>query len=229
MPDRVTSTLTTAGGQPARILAPAEPTGKLVIYVHAYGETQDAIVGHTAKVPLVNALLDAGYTVAASGSGGNAWGNPTALRAQRALYAAVPRQLKRHGVYLWGQSMGGSAALLVVDKLPDVRAWAGIYPACNVRAVRRAGRFTESIDAAYPDRSLLARRSPALPRHIEGLPMLFWASPDDTVVSTARNTTLCARKARAAGASVSVITTKGEHGDASNFDAARLVRFFDSA
>jgi fermentation-respiration switch protein FrsA (DUF1100 family) len=225
----VSDTLTSAGGQPVRILVPAQPSGRLVIYVHAYGEDQDAIVGRTAKVPLVAALLDAGYTVAASRSGGNAWGNPRALRAQRALYHAVPRTLKRRGVYLWGQSMGGSTALLAVDELPKVRAWAGVYPACNVRAVRRGGLFTESIDKAYPRRSLLASRSPALPRRLDGLPMLFWASPDDSVVRTADNTTLCARKAERAGAKVRVITTVGDHGDPSNFDAATLVRFFDSA
>lgn len=224
-----TSTVVRAGGQPARIVTPAVPNGRLVIYVHSYGETQDAIVGRTAKAPLVTALVAAGYTVAASGSGGNAWGNPTALRSQRALYDAVPAASKSGGVYLWGQSMGGSASLLAVDVLPDVRAWVGIYPACNVGAVRRAGRFAESIDAAYPDRTLLASRSPALPRHLAGLPMLFWASPDDTVVATADNTTLCARDAKAAGADVRVITTVGDHGDASNFDAAELLAFFDGA
>jgi hypothetical protein len=59
--------------------------------------------------------------------------------------------------------------------------------------------------------------------------MMFWASPQDETVPKATNTDLCAARARAEGATVTVIRTRGEHGDRSDFDGPRLLEFFDAA
>lgn len=126
---------------------------------------------------------------------------------------------------LIGESMGGLASLQLANRLPHVKAWVGIYPVCNLA----------TMTARYPDTALAwpggtaDRLSPVDLSAMRGLKMMFFASPGDTVVPKATNTDRCAARATAAGASVQVVETTGEHGDKSTFQPALVVSFLDAA
>jgi len=132
-------------------------------------------------------------------------------------------------VFLVAESMGGlAAARLVSDRRIDgLRAYAGIYPLCDLGSVY--DDFRESVDAAY---------GAAVPQALAGLspvpldggvPVLFWASPDDTTVDKERNADVCAAQVAADDGSAVVVETEGKHLDPSNFDLATLLDFFESS
>lgn len=212
------------------IVSPVTPNGRLVIYVHGSSELGNAFT-QGIKLPMTETLLAAGYTVAGHDAGGNNWGNAASVDAQVDLYNAVPGAQKAAGVYLWGQSMGGLASLEAIDRLPNVKAWAGIYPVCNLQAEYDHPDLAGFIAQAYPTGlgSALATLSPVAPVRLGGLPMIFWHSPADTVVPKVSNTDLCAAQYAAAGAVTTVVSTVGDHGDPSNFDGPALLAFFNAA
>ncbi|HEU4974124.1 MAG TPA: hypothetical protein VFT50_03480 [Baekduia sp.] len=214
------------GGQRAVVATPRTPTDKVVVVAHGAG--RDAVTMMADIPTIAGALLAHGYTVVTSDAHGNNWGSP----AGRRDYAAVAQEMRRRGldrVYVLARSMGGLATLAAMRQIHPL-AWAGIYPACNLRSL---SRFREGISRAYgvPWRRLeRARRlSPIRPQGVAGMPMIFWASSHDTVVRKAANTDRCAAAARRAGAHVTVVTTRGDHGDPSNVDPPRLTAFFDAA
>jgi hypothetical protein len=122
--------------------------------------------------------------------------------------------------------MGGLAASRLIhdERIPGLRAYAGIYPLCDLSSVHEG--FAASIEETYGEEveDALAALSPA-PLTAE-VPVLFWASPDDTLVAKERNADVCAAQVTEQGGDAEVIETEGEHGDSSNFDAARLLEFF---
>lgn len=214
------------GGQPAIVATPRAATRKVVVVAHGYRRDAWTMLAHMPR--LAGALLAHGYTVVTSDAHGNAWGNP----ASRRDYVRLAREMRRRGmdrVYVLARSMGGLATLRAMRRIHPV-AWAGIYPACNLASL---WRFRARIARAYrlPWWRVvgLRRMSPIRPRGVAGMPMIFWASDDDTVVDKGLNTDRCAAAARRAGADVTVVPTRGEHGDPSNFRPRRLAAFFDAA
>lgn len=59
-------------------------------------------------------------------------------------------------------------------------------------------------------------------------PIQIWASYSDHAVVRSLNEDLFALAVRAAGGSVTIHTSTGEHGDASNFDAPAVISFFSA-
>jgi hypothetical protein len=221
-------------GQPAVLITPDPPTSRVVLYTHGSGETVETIFRDPAKQPLWRALLRAGYALAATDAHGDNWGNPASERDT----VALARELRRRGLPdldVVALSMGGFDGLALLEHDAAVKAWAGIFPACDLRAVYRVGLYPGQIRRAYglsasdPVDAVLRGRSPVAVRPRAGLPMHFWASPQDRVIPKRSNTDACAALARRAGAQVEVTTTRGDHGDASNYDPAAVVRLFDSA
>jgi hypothetical protein len=219
------------GGQAAVLWSPRQSNGRLVTYVHgAEGTARSPIDGPSAGLTrLVAGLVAAGYTVVSSDAHGNAWGNDASVADYRELIAAAQARTGTTAVYVLAESMGGLAgAQLVTDDPPKgLRAYAGIFPVCDLSSVY--ARYQPQIEAAYGEGTYeaLVTRSPVPFRtHV---PVLMWASPTDTVVDKAANADVCAADAHAAGAPVRVIRTVGDHGDASNYDLDRLLEFFDSA
>jgi hypothetical protein len=206
-------------GSSTVIATPTEPNGRAVLYVHGVGEDHRSILTSPMLSPLANALLEAGYTVAASNGAGNAWGNLADLQAHAALAAAL--QGRGLALYVLAQSMGGVAATQLIDVVRP-QAWAGIFPVCDVSSVHRLDRYAASIDAAWPQ----GAPGPVRAQNVQGLRMIFWHSPQDTQVPKAENTDVCAAQARLAGADVEVVETTGDHGDPSNFDPDRLLAAF---
>ena len=221
----------TVRGQPAVLFVPTEKTPKVVVYTHGSGERVENIFRDPKKEPVFNTLLNAGYAVATTDAHGDNWGSAASERDQLALV----RALRRRGlgeVYVLALSMGGFNGLALLDDVP-VKAWAGIFPACDLRSVYELGLYPGQIRTAY-DRTgprlgdAMARRSPVGFDPPDGLPMRFWASPDDRVIPKRENTDRCAALARERGARVEVTTTTGDHGDPSNYDAGAVLRLFES-
>lgn len=221
-------------GQPSVLITPDPATGRVVLYTHGSGETVDTIFRDPAKRALWRALLRAGYALAASDAHGDNWGNPASERDT----VTLARKLRARGLrdlYVLALSMGGFNGLQLLEHDGAVKAWAGIFPACDLRAVYRVGLYPDQIRRAYglgPDEPVdaaLRGRSPTAVRPRPGLPMRFWASLGDRVIPKRSNTDACAALARRAGARVEVTTTRGDHGDASDYDPRGVVELFDSA
>lgn len=219
-------------GQPAFVYMPGRPTRKVVIYTHGAGERIDNAFDDRRKEPILRALLDAGYALAMTNAHGDNWGTAASERDQLALVADL-RERGLRDVYVLALSMGGFNGLQLLDRVP-VKAWAGIFPACDLGSVYALGLYRGQIRDAY-DRTgrrlgdLIARRSPVDFDPPDGLPMRFWASPGDRVIPKRENTDACAALARRRGARVEVTTTTGDHGDPSNYDAAGVLQLFESA
>jgi hypothetical protein len=221
-------------GQPSVLITPEQPTDRVVLYTHGSGETVETIFRDPAKQPLWRALLQGGYALAATDAHGDNWGN----RASERDTVTLARELRGRGlrdVFVVALSMGGFDGLALLEHDNAVKAWAGIFPACDLRAVYRVGLYPGQIRRAYglapnqPVDAVLRARSPTAVRPRPGLPMRFWASPDDRVIPKRSNTDVCAALARRAGARVEVTTTRGDHGDASNYDPGGVVELFDAA
>ncbi len=219
--------------QAAVLLKPERPTRKVVLYTHGAGERIANAFREPRKDPIFRTLLDGGYAVAMTDAHGDNWGNAASERDQVALVAAL-RERGLRDVYVLALSMGGFNGLQLLDDVPGVKAWAGIFPACDLRSVYALGLYRGQIRAAYgrTGRRLgdaIARRSPVDFDPRDGLPMRFWASADDRVIPTRQNTAVCAELARRRGADVTVTATRGDHGDPSNYDADGVLRLFESA
>jgi pimeloyl-ACP methyl ester carboxylesterase len=219
-------------GQPAVVIAPAEKTQRVVVYTHGSGERVENIFRDPKKEPIFNTLLDKGYAIATTDAHGDNWGSAAAERDQRALVEAL-RARGLGDIYVLALSMGGLNGLGLLDRVP-VKAWAGIFPACDLGSVYALGLYRGQIRDAYGRTGqrlgdLIARRSPVDFDPPDGLPMRFWASPGDRVIPKRENTDACAAIARRRGAEVEVTTTTGDHGDPSNYDAAGVLRLFESA
>lgn len=208
----------------ALVLMPSMATHRVVLYIHGAGETAASALADPEKKPLFSTLRKAGYAIAADDAHGNNWGSEQSVQDYRALIAKLrARGLTK--IYILAQSMGGLDGLELLRYVRPV-AWAGIYPACNLAAELQ----TQSIQAPAIRGQILAVYGSSVPKlkitNVRGLRMIFWSSPQDTVVPKRLNTDLCSAEARRKGALVTVISTKGDHGDPSNFQPKRLVRFF---
>jgi len=223
----------TVRGQAAVLVKPEPPTEKVVVYTHGAGETIDYTFRDPRENEIFATLLDAGYALAATDAHGDNWGNLASERDQVALVAEL-RERGLRDVYVLALSMGGLNGLQLLDRVP-VRAWAGIFPACDLASVWDLGLYRGQIRAAYglgasaSPRGVLRGRSPVAFDPPDGLPMRFWASTGDRIIPSRENTDACAALARRRGARVEVTATRGDHGDPSNYDAAGILRLFESA
>jgi hypothetical protein len=219
-------------GQAAALITPKQRTSKVVVYMHGAGERIESAFRDVAKDGTFKTLLDAGYALAATDAHGDNWGNPASVQDQLALVAEL-RERGLPDVYVLALSMGGLDGFQVLGRTP-VKAWAGIFPACDLASVWDVGLYRGQIRAAYDlgasasPRGALRGRSPVSIDPPDELPMRFWASPGDRVIPMRPNTAACAAIARRRGARVEVTTTRGDHGDISNYDPAGVLRLFDS-
>ena len=224
-PAKVLSIRETLHGQPVGILVPDRPNGVLVIAVHGHRETVNSWLAEARQATVRSALLGSGYSLAASDGAGEGWGNAKSVAAYTDLYAWAQKSAPFTRVVLIGESMGGLASLQLATRLPNVKAWVGIYPVCNLSTM--TVRFAD-IALAWPG-GTTGRLSPVNLSKTRGLRMIFFASPGDTIVPKSTNTDLCAARATAAGANVRVVQVRGEHGDVSAFQPALVVSFLNTA
>ena len=215
-------------GEDALVRLPERPNGRVVVYAHGLDARATALLNDEAFGELADGLVAAGYAVAASDAGGDAWGDAASVDAHAALAAAVTDMVGATDVYLVAESMGGLAGAQLVTgrRIPGLRAYAGISPLCDLGSVHE--EYEESIEAAYGQAvdEAVAALSPV--RLDAAVPVQFWASEDDTTVDRTENADVCAAQVVADGGSAVVVPAEGEHGDPSTYDLPALLAFFES-
>ncbi|MDP8907951.1 MAG: lysophospholipase, partial [Chloroflexota bacterium] len=133
--------------QPAVLITPAASTRKVVVYVHGAGETVENIFRDQAKEQIFKTLLQAGYALAANDAHGDSWGNTASERDYLALINALRKRGLRD-VYVLALSMGGFNGLQLLGRVP-IKAWAGIFPACDLDSVYDLGLYARDIRTAH--------------------------------------------------------------------------------
>jgi predicted peptidase len=209
------------GGTSVLVFRPRTPTNRLVLYLHGSYEEASALLNEEVT-PLVAEFVRNGFAVVAStGGDDNNYGNPVSV----ADSVELARQTGYKNIYILAQSMGGIGGIELIDKLHPV-AWAGIFPVCNLRNLWARHNGTKEIEEAWGPGPPPKRVSPAKAKDVSGLPVLMFASPEDTEVPIEQNARTCARWMTRGGARVKIVETEGEHGDPSNFQPRRLTQFF---
>jgi pimeloyl-ACP methyl ester carboxylesterase len=211
-------------------------THRLAVYCHGSGGTDKDLWTYPNENTVLTALLNAGYVVMSAGYGQTAWGNPVSVSQN---VAAIQYVIDRYNVfarpYIIGQSMGGMVGFntVIVGGVTPA-AFAGIYPASNLRYQYDHG-FTAAIEGAYGfsgDANFdsatngydVLNDNP--PLNFRGLAIKIWHSYGDTVVPRIPNSDALKTLAEQGGASVTIVTSTGDHGDASSFDGVGIVDFF---
>lgn len=208
----------------------------LVIYAHGSTGTELSVFGEHLN-DVYTALLASGYAVASSSQHGNNWGNTASVDDLTALYEYVNVRYPVGEVFLLGQSMGGLSSLqaAAADDIP-VTAWAGIYPVTNLRAMWDQGRYRSQIAGAHGAltdgtdyAAKIAPHDPTTydPSVFDGLPMRFYASPEDRIVPASQNTDTFASAVSGHATEGEIVPHVGEHGDPTAFNVIDLIRFFD--
>jgi hypothetical protein len=215
----------------------ANPT-KVIIYTHGVSENETALLSDSLKAGCVDALLDAGYILAGARQRGDNWGNQTAVDDLAGLEKHLRDTYNVAGVALWSQSMGGMSGLnaLAQGKFPVV-GWLGTYPVCNLGAMHTSSSYTGSINTAYSitgtGTGTYANRTRGMDPALKGgfayrhVPMRFYASAGDTIVSKANNTDVLAALVAKCCRESELIVCTGNHGHPSHFVPAEYVAFFD--
>jgi hypothetical protein len=139
--------------------------------------------------------------------------------------------------FVIGESMGGIVTWNAISHgTLEPLAVVGIYPVCNLADMYLNDGFVPTIQSAYgftsPSGYVAATHGfdPMLdpPSIFAGIPIQIWASRSDHLVVRSRNADPFAKAINAAGGSVTIHTTRGDHGDPSNLDAAGVISFFSS-
>lgn len=198
------------------VVVPAHRNGRLAVYVHGASQTGADAVTNATTSTITAGLLRAGYVVAAANAGGNAWGDAASVRSYSRLIEQTERRYALGRVYLYAESMGALAGAQLAEAA-EVRAWVGIFPVCDVSTLRQPDILGQ-IAVAYP-LGAPRRLSPVAWPH---KPVMVWASSGDAVVPASTNGARCA-----ASVGGRFTATTGDHGDASNYDPAAVVAFFD--
>lgn len=205
-----------------------------VLFIHgAGGDRFDAM--DTPAANLNKALVAKGYLVV-SGDYWSRWnyGDPDSVDALGRVLQQLSARLKLSSVVVVSASMGGLTGLNAIlrRKIHKLKGWVGVGPVCNLNAALTSpilgpgaqigwnGAPQELIDQFDPLRTPFVR-------NVTTLPMMFLVSNADAIVPRGSHTDPCARRFRAAGASVRVLRVPGEHGEASTFDTKAIVGFTD--
>jgi IPT/TIG domain-containing protein len=241
------STTSPATATPITVLVPnsyssSVPT-PLVIYFHGGGETQTAILtGLLDQYGVTSALINAGYIVAGSASTGiYEYGAQPALDDYVDLYNYVVANYNIGTVLFLSQSDGGLAGLNLFTQwtIPNVVAWAGIFPACNLGWGYALPGAPAYIDPTYgitgangqTYTNLTTGYDPALKPGLafRNAYLRFYASPEDTVILKVDNSDVIAAHAASSTLESTVVVCTGDHGDPSCFQPADIVAFYQRA
>jgi len=207
----------------------------LVLFAHGSGGDHNTAIEARLRTTAV-ALAASGYIVASSNQFGTNWGNQDGIDSLVTLYQKVRERYSIGPVILLGLSMGGLTSLLtlVERRIPGIVGWAGIYPVTNLAA--EIGNFSGVLYPAYgipPDGTGYAEKTAGHDPNLipgsafRGVPMRFYASPDDTAVRANLNSTLFAAKFDGKANEHGIVVCSGPHGDPSHFIPADLIAFFD--
>lgn len=201
----------------------------VLLFNHGAGGDELQPLAHFPQ--LYTELLSDGFLIASTYAHGDNWGNANAQADLLDLYRYLRDTYTLGPVVLWSNSMGGLAGLSTVaaGTIP-LAGWIGTQPVCDLDAIYATGAFTTAIRTAYGvagDGSDYAAKTAGAnpmskPGHaFRGLPMRFYSSPSDTVVAKAQHTNPMAEKVAPFAAEATIVTTSGDHGDASHWATQR--------
>ena len=214
----------------------------LVVLFHGDGSDENFFTT-PALLPVKDALLNAGYLVAACGIAANksTWGNQATINAYAGLYQYMLTNYTVGPVVMLAVSMGGIESLncLASKKIPGVVAWVGLAPTANLATCYANPSFTTKINTAYgitgSGQTTYALATdgydPLLqtdPHVFQDLPMMFLAATDDTLVPKAQNTDLLyAKVATTARERIDVPGITGGHSFSPTPYIPRIIEFIN--
>jgi hypothetical protein len=240
-------TADTIGGQAITVLVPSSGSANpysgaatgAILYVHGYGEDETTMLSGV-QLPCTQALLDAGYIVAASHAHGDNFGAQTAVDDMAGLAKYLQDNYNISGFAIWSQSMGGLAGLQAItqNKVPKLRGWLGTYPMCSLAAnygvsgwnfttqINTAFGITGTGNATYANKTY--GHDPSLKPAVafKHLPMRFYASPSDSLVIKTQHTNVLQAIVAGSCRESDIVVCTGDHGDASHFQPTDYVSFF---
>lgn len=147
------------------------PARTPILYVHGASDMADTWMRIPARIPVLRALTQAGYTVTSHDNGGaQTWGNDTAMSRMTAAYEQLQADsgVQAGKVILFGQSMGGMNSILWAMRNPEkVACMVLAMPVIDLAEVRATpGGYTGLVDTAlgvtYSDQAHGLARSPAV-------------------------------------------------------------------
>lgn len=234
----VTTTDTVVSGETIRTLVPENRLGALAIYHHGSSESHASVSGSLMQ-GIVDGLTSRGWIVASTNASGNNWGNQAGIDAYSSLYTHVSGLYTITKTVHIAGSMGGLTALstLTAGVVPFDGLLA-IYPVCSLLDLWTNGggfiqgliRTAHGIAADGSDyASKTAGKDPMLQATAGFLdvPMRFYASAADTVVSKTTNTDAFRTKIAATTAERELVVCSGDHGDTSHFQPDDAIPFME--
>jgi hypothetical protein len=210
-----------------------------IIYDHGIGQSIASIPVSLPQGPFVQSLAAAGFVVIASQYRNLAcWGNQECIDDITNLQTLWhSRLVLSPQPFVIGESMGGIVTWNAISHgALKPLAVVAMYPVCNLSAVYAERAFAPTIQTAY-DFALRSEYSVATkgfdpmlapPSTFAVFPIQIWASYHDHSVYRSQNADPFAKAINAAGGNVTINTSKGKHGDPSNFDAPAVIAFFSS-
>ncbi len=144
-------------GQNYRLIVPPGPGPRpLIMYCHGRGgnETSLESVSYVSYIMLAH-LLNAGWMVATSNGSGDAFGNAAVCNDFAALHNWVDAIYPVSDVVMWGESMGGLAAMNLAGgtgSIPNMRGamiFAGLTDLAGAYAGSGDPSFTGQINTAF--------------------------------------------------------------------------------
>jgi len=215
----------------------------LVIMHHGYGGSELSIFNDSLAPQAYEGLLESGYAVLSINGGpyqgGNTFGNALSQVYIEKAYKWAAERYAIGPVLLWGVSMGGLVVsnALARRAIPNIMGVLYTYPALDIKSVWNNGNgdFAVPLRAAYnltSDSQFDAATKAFDPMRqsvhaFRGVPMRFYASPQDEVALMSVHTTPFAAKMVAAGYDATVVQCTGLHGDPSHFKPSDYVDFFN--
>jgi hypothetical protein len=215
---------------------------KCVVWFHGSGGVAKGLwLPENAENVLIKPLLDAGYVVIGSDyTNANCWGNAQSVADIDALLKYWQNYSNiQNDYYILAGSMGGIVSLNAIShNVIKPKAYAGIFPVSNLYWEYKNAPWgiPDFIKTAYgitSDSDFESKTSSydpvndTDPKVFKDFPFLIWSSYGDTVVDRANNADKFSTQVNGVGGNVSIITTTGDHGDASNYSPTDIVNFFN--
>lgn len=219
---------------------------KLVMCFHGNGSDENHWATNANGKTVKDALVAAGYAVLGCTYAANksTWGAQVSLDAYVAAFNRAASLYPVGSVCFYANSMGGIESLLSLAerRIPGVCAWVGTSPTTNLAdnytsSGAVANGFPALIDTAYginggnPYATATAGHDPMLlpVSAFRGIPMLFLAATDDTVVAKASNTDVFVAKLGSANATTVQAGITGGHSFSFSAYTSQIVAFFNAA
>lgn len=216
----------------------------LLVYHHGAGQNHASTLTEPLNTNLIVSIVNAGWIVASSDAHLENWGNQNSVDDMEEViaYALTNYSVKRKGVVIMSQSMGGLDGLVTLTNRAsgvntNIVGWVGVYPVCSLSNMFFHSIYTADIRTAYGiagDNSDYDSKTDGhdpvnqLPGSAyAGLRMRWYASPSDTVVTKVANTDAMRAKVAPYVLENELIVCSGDHGDPSHFQPADTIPFLN--